>query len=214
MRYRLGWTCIFGYLTWLASLVGAQAVGDVAGRVVCADLRTPCRFASVTIQSAPPKDGASASGTLSHSYGAATDLEGAYTMKGVVPGEYYTTALQPGYLSPYDLAVNETMGEPSLKAQAAEIALERIVVVAGRITTANVQLARGASLSGTVRYEDGGRPFRFLSSCFARTVLDSGSLTPTRAEPGVWRGWASGRRRTTREGFTRRACRRERIPSE
>ncbi len=108
---------------------------------------------------APPrKDSTVAAGTTppSHAYAAATDLEGAFTMKNVVPGEYYMRVVEAGYLSPYDLATNEVAGDSTLKAQALEIALERVSVQAGQTATANVLLSRGASLSGTVRYEDGG----------------------------------------------------------
>ncbi len=135
----------------------AQTTGSVVGRVICADTRTPSCYASVTIDTAPPrKEAAAGTKPPTHSYAAATDLEGAFTMKNVVPGEYYITTIQAGYLSPYDLATNEVHGDSSLKAQAEEIALERISVQAGQTVTANVLLSRGASLSGTVRYEDGG----------------------------------------------------------
>lgn len=142
-------------LAALCASVSAQDTGSVAGHVLCADTRTPCRFASVTIQSAPQKIDIGPA-PPSHSYAAASDLEGAFAMKDVAPGEYYISAVQTGYLSPYDLAANESAGAAGLKAQAVEIALQRVSVAAGQTATANVLLSRGASLSGTVRYEDGG----------------------------------------------------------
>lgn len=158
------WLCCFR--------MDAQTTGTVAGRVTCADTRTPCRFASVTIESAPAsKDGSPISPkSISplHTYAAATDLDGMFEINSVVPGDYYITALMPGYLSPYDLAANESSGEPSLKPQAMEIALERIIVAAGQTATANVLLSRGASLSGIVRYDDGGPAIQVSVSLFRR----------------------------------------------
>ena len=149
--------CIVGCFGLAGFGAGAQEVGNVAGHVTCADSRTPCRFASVTIQSAPAKNTSSgAAQEKTHSYAADTGLDGAYAIKDVAPGEYYIQAVQAGYLSPYDLAGNETAGDPSLAAKAAEIVLQRFSVAAGQTATVNVLLSRGASLSGTVRYEDGG----------------------------------------------------------
>jgi hypothetical protein len=146
--------CIFGNASAQSSQ-GPQ--GTVSGHLYCADSQTPCRFASVIIQSAPPiRDGKPVeSDAPSHSYSSATDIEGAYQISGVAPGEYYALGKLQGYLSAYDLAVSMYSGDSSLSAQALEIALTRITVEAGRLTVSNLTLSRGASLGGTLHYDDG-----------------------------------------------------------
>jgi hypothetical protein len=76
-------------------------------------------------------------------------------MDHLAAGEYYIVARLAGYLSAYDLVANELKSE-SPAAQALDIALPRITVTTGRLTVANLTLARGASLGGTIRYDDGG----------------------------------------------------------
>jgi hypothetical protein len=113
----------------------------------------------VNLQSAPPAKSSntlSTTATPSQSYSAATDIEGAFQIRGVAPGEYYILGRLAGYLSPYDLASSEFQGDSSLSSRALDVALTRIIVEADHTTTANLILARGASLGGTVRYDDGG----------------------------------------------------------
>jgi len=131
--------------------------GAVSGHVYCADSHTPCRFAKVIIQSVPPaKEGNSSPTALSsHSYSAATDINGEYQIEGVVPGEYYILGQLPGYLSPYDLAASEFEKGSQQSSKALEMALIKIVVDPGQTTMSSLSLARGAALGGTIRYDDG-----------------------------------------------------------
>lgn len=147
---------IFGFACSVTSGQVTPPSGVVTGHVYCADTQTPCRFATVTIQSVPIAiDRTSAPASKAHSYAAPTDLTGSFEIDRVAPGEYYILARLAGYLSPYDLVANELKGE-SVSAQALNIALPRIAVTEGRLTVSNLTLARGASLGGTIRYDDGG----------------------------------------------------------
>ncbi len=132
--------------------------GAVTGHVYCADTHTPCRFASVTLEIAP-QPRASGSGSAKskpRNYAASTDLDGAFQITGVLPGDYYILARQTGYFLPYDLAINEFSDDPAQRAKAIDAVLPRITVTAGLTTTSVLNLAAGASLSGTVRFDDGG----------------------------------------------------------
>lgn len=129
----------------------------VSGHVYCADTQTPCRFASVTLQSAPPAAGSHDSGKAkTNSYAAATDLDGFYQLASVAPGEYYILGRLAGYLSPFDLASSMFQSGSPMAAKAIDSALSRITVDADGATTANLTLSRGAALGGTIRYDDGG----------------------------------------------------------
>jgi hypothetical protein len=142
----------------LSAQNGTTVLGAVAGHVYCADTHTPCRFASVTIETAPPakESGPAAANDPSHSYAASTGLDGAFRISGVAPGDYYILGRQSGYLSPYDIAHSEFQDNPSLSAKALDVALTRITVSSGLTTATNLSLSRGASLTGTIRYDDGG----------------------------------------------------------
>jgi hypothetical protein len=124
--------------------------GTLAGRVVCSDSQAPCRFASVTIQSAPPeqKAGESRSVTTSHSYSAATDITGSFEIREVAPGDYFVLARLEGYLCPYDELKSE-MGENAAPPMAdLNSSLTRVTVAAGQTVLSTVTLSRGASLGG------------------------------------------------------------------
>jgi hypothetical protein len=132
--------------------------GTVSGHVFCADTHTPCRFASVTIEAVPQTKGDSPNPLTSkpRDYSASTDLDGAFQITGVIPGDYYVFARLTGYFLPYDLAVSEFSEDSPLRAKAIDAVLPKITVNAGLTTTSPLNLTSGASLSGTVRFDDGG----------------------------------------------------------
>jgi hypothetical protein len=142
----------------LSAQSGTTVLGAVSGHVYCADTHTPCRFASVTIETAPPskEGGPAAANDPSHSYAASTGFDGAFRISDVAPGDYYILGRQSGYLSPYDIAHSEFQDNPSLSSKALDVALTRITVTPGLTTATNLSLSRGASLAGTIRYDDGG----------------------------------------------------------
>ena len=133
-----------------------QAMGVVSGRVFCSDTQTPCRFASVMIETAPPADAVETKVKDQRSYSTTTDLEGNFQISGVADGDYYILAQMTGYLSPYAMAVGMAPKGSALSAKAVDAALLRIRVANGKPITANLALRRGAALSVTVRYDDGG----------------------------------------------------------
>jgi hypothetical protein len=61
-----------------------------------------------------------------------------------------------GYFLPYDLVTNEFPDGSPMQAKAVDAVLPRITVNAGLTTTSVLNLSLGASISGTVRYDDGG----------------------------------------------------------
>jgi hypothetical protein len=141
----------------LSSAAGAQETGAVSGHVFCSDSQAPCRFANVVLETAPPEVNGvpqPQQGT-NRNYSSPTDLSGAFLITDVAPGDYYILARQSGYLSLYDIAANALNGGAPLPAKALDLSLTRITVAPKQTTIANLSLARGASLSGTVRYDDG-----------------------------------------------------------
>jgi hypothetical protein len=140
-------------------VVFAQATGSVTGHVSCSDTHTPCRFAGVTLQSveslahATPKAGAPPKKVSA--YTGVTGLDGSYQINGVAPGDYYVMAILPGYLDPYDELLSNLPANTPLTQDVLDKALTRVTVAANRPASADITLQRGASLGGTVRFDDG-----------------------------------------------------------
>jgi hypothetical protein len=158
MRPSLFWITALSFCNILHGQTPATMPGVVVGHVYCADTNTPCRFASVTIEAVSQAKGNSADSTKSEprSYATSTDIDGAFQITGVLPGDYYILARMTGYFLPYDLVTNEFPDGSPMRAKAVDAVLPRITVNAGLTTTSVLNLSLGASISGTVRYDDGG----------------------------------------------------------
>jgi hypothetical protein len=141
--------------------------GMITGYVECDDTRTPARFASVFLIPIPVSDaGAKATGasapnsalfaTLRRHDAAKTNLEGEFTLSNISPGSYFVLAELDGYLSPlwqFDEDDLKDMTSETIKKVSA--VLPAVQVEAGKTASAEVTLNRGASISGTVTYDDG-----------------------------------------------------------
>ena len=140
-----------------------EGAGSIAGHVYCGDIHVPARLASVTIQSdasvgIEPSRGA----TVSPSelpISTKTDLDGKFTMSGVKAGKYFVLAWLPGYLSPLARLADETdkFGDPSGGFKhGLEQLVPSVIVEANQTSSIDIRLERGAEISGTVSYDDGG----------------------------------------------------------
>jgi hypothetical protein len=155
--------CLSTALLVLTVLLGVGAVrqavgqetGSVTGHLYCADTHTVCRFGSVTIQSVPAKKKDGAPLGEKHAYSSPTDLEGIFQIDGVAAGDYYILGRCAGYVTPYDVLVAETSGSVTGDNEGLKYALNQVTVAAGRTTSTALTMQRGASISGTVVYDDG-----------------------------------------------------------
>jgi hypothetical protein len=155
---RFHWPLVFVWAL-APSLVSAQAGGSVSGHVVCADTRNYCRFAAVTLQSvesvASATSKAGAQQKKQAHYTGVTGLDGSYQINGVAPGDYYALAILPGYMDPYNQLLSNLPADTPLTQEALDKALTRVTVAANHLSSADITLQRGASLSGTVHFDDG-----------------------------------------------------------
>ena len=147
----------------LASIAQQPApTGTVTGRVLLADTHLPARMASVVLQpivdlTSPahkpdgkdfkPEPNTTITQTL---------LDGSFTIPNVRPGDYYVIAEKLGYLSPLAQLSREDLNHPT-KATADLMAalLTPVTVAANRTSTAEVHLLKGATIAGSIRFDDG-----------------------------------------------------------
>jgi hypothetical protein len=130
----------------------------IAGRVECEDTQAPARFASVFIIPIPVEDAAGklTSPSVSRHDVAKTNRNGEFSLANVPPGDYFVLAELNGYLSPV-----WQFDEEDLKNLTPETVkkltplLPPVRVEAGKTAHADITLERGASISGTITYEDG-----------------------------------------------------------
>ncbi len=133
----------------------AQETGAITGHLYCADTHAVCRFGSVTIQSVPVKKKDGAPPSEKHSYSSVTDMDGVFEIDSAVAGDYYILGRCAGYVTPFDFLVAETSGKVTSEDEGLKYALNPVTVVAGRTTSTSLTMQRGASISGTVLYDDG-----------------------------------------------------------
>ena len=134
--------------------------GGVMGHVICTDTHAPARGARIMLFSF-------ASLTEAHGpigivngqpHTAVTGLDGAFFLSHVAPGEYIVMALAAGYLSPMDGMEMPRDGKQSDAKVLAETLRKNgpTVRVSGQgAARIDIELVRGAVLSGKVVYSDG-----------------------------------------------------------
>lgn len=119
--------------------------GVVSGHVLCADTNAPARLARVMLTPLHAAGGAP---------GATTHLDGSYTISDITPGRYLVTAELPGYLSSFSLMDERTRSHLRTldKAPAGAVIID---VANGLPVNVDLTLQRGASVSGSIVYDDG-----------------------------------------------------------
>jgi hypothetical protein len=141
-----------------------EDLGTVTGHILCADTQRPARLAEVRLvplqgSDATAKD--SKSNFNEDSVGASlppieTDMTGSFTVHNVHPGQYYLRVDLGGYLTPLAGFSREQFSQPSPEIKLRMNRELQIVSVLPHATVqADASLLRGASISGTVLYDDG-----------------------------------------------------------
>lgn len=164
MRYTSCVLALFCSLAFAASAQQAtppQAFGTVIGHVYCSGINAPARLATVTLQpikdlTDPPAESRDHPAPPTVYAPVQTSLDGSFTMPKVAPGYYYVVVQYSGYLSPVSQLTRDDLAHPTpdmLKFIAS--VLPSISIEANRVTTTDIHLQRGASISGTIRFDDG-----------------------------------------------------------
>ena len=144
----------------------AEVFGSVTVHVICGDTNQPARLARVTLQPVgehieemtgmpgAPKSGTFAAGT--NNVTMQTGLDGSVTIPRVSPGRYYVIVQLNGYLSPLAQFTLKEMNKPD-DATRSEIekTIPVVAVAAQQSSPLTVRLVHGATISGTLRFDDG-----------------------------------------------------------
>ncbi|HEY3989230.1 MAG TPA: carboxypeptidase-like regulatory domain-containing protein [Acidobacteriaceae bacterium] len=147
------WFSLCG-LSMRAQSTAQAARSVVSGHVVCADTNAPARLAKVTLNPLENIDVKTAFDSEA-ARGATTDMDGGFSIPEVAPGRYLVLVELAGYVS--GISGLDTQAREHLK-DAARMPPEGSTVVDvanGLPVSVDVTLERGASVSGTIRYDDG-----------------------------------------------------------
>jgi hypothetical protein len=156
------WTILLALLPTLAvSQSSAQSstprpedLGTVTGHITCADTQRPARFARIRLV---PKGSEDDGENLSF---VQTDISGFYAIRNVQPGQYYLRVDLAGYIDPlFESSRGKPTAPDNKQPHDSKLSADNdpdIITVAGRSELrADATLHRAASISGTVRYDDG-----------------------------------------------------------
>jgi hypothetical protein len=143
-----------------SSDVAGNAFGSVSGHVYCSDTNQPARFATVILEPGPEKETIPAkTGRIVSNSGppaARTGLDGSFIFSGVKSGTYFLVAEYAGYVSPLaNLAPEDIRSDDPADIEKVQKALLKVIVAANKDSAQDIELERGAAISGTVRYDDG-----------------------------------------------------------
>jgi len=112
-----------------------------------------------------------------------TTLDGSFQVPRVPPGTYYVVVKHPGYLSPFSQFSNADLVHPSLDVQQRIAALlPTVTVSANNVANIDIRLTRGASVAGTVTFDD-GTPYAGASVSLMQRGAD-GKLAQARLSEG------------------------------
>ena len=139
------------------------STGTITGHVFCSDTNEPARFAQVSLENIPTPSATKAEPTgfapptdTSSAGKVQTSLDGSFTLAHVKPGSYYVVVTKQGYLAPRDIFTPQQLADtsPEMLTHRAEL-IAHVTVEANRAETIEIRIDRGASVSGTVLYDDG-----------------------------------------------------------
>ena len=149
------WVCLPLCLPICLPLWAQRATrSTVSGRVVCADTNAPARLAKVTLNKLEDLDTKRVTENEA-ARGATTDMEGAFSIPEVAAGRYLVLVELAGYvsgISGLDTEAREHLKSAALTPPEGSTVID---VANGLPVTVEVTLERGASVSGSIRYDDG-----------------------------------------------------------
>jgi len=158
MRHRLAFTVLAIATATASGQSRTNNTGTITGHVFCSDTNEPARFAEVSLApiATPSKSKSASSTAATDGRSVETTLDGSFTIPKVKPGAYYVVVKKSGYINPHTAFTADQLAHPTADIRSLIAAsMPHVVVEANHSETAEVSLERGASVSGTIRYDDG-----------------------------------------------------------
>jgi hypothetical protein len=138
---------------------GPLAAGGISGKVMCADTHTPARGARIMVMAASAFGvGEEKETNPGPPQMAITALDGSFRVPHVPPGDYFILVFASGYLSPLDGVMVSNTKDSAQQRSVGALLQEKApkVSIHGQETArVDVELQRGAILTGRVVYSDG-----------------------------------------------------------
>jgi hypothetical protein len=148
--------CAAAAIAAAAPMWGQSAdTGSVTGHVYCADTQKPARFAHVRLQ---PVEAQEVRFGIRFGRGggfATTGSDGSFGITGVAPGEYYVDVMMPGYIQPLRGLLRDLQNLPPADRDRVTAQLTPVSVAANQAANVQVMVYRGATIAGTVSFDDG-----------------------------------------------------------
>jgi hypothetical protein len=148
--------------------------GSVIGHVYCADTQKPARFANVRLQTVDEQEGQFAGRFGGRGGFATTGSDGSFRITGVSPGDYYADIMMPGYIQPFRGLIRNLDNLSQAERDHITAQLTRVSVAASQSANVQVMIYRGATISGTVSFDDSAPAAGVALQAF---VLPSNSST-------------------------------------
>jgi hypothetical protein len=155
--------------------------GSVTGHVYCADTQKPARFANIRLQ---PVEAQEVRFGIRFGRGggfATAGSDGSFRITGVSPGEYYVDVMMPGYIQPLRGLLRDLQNLPPADRDRVTAQLTPVSVAASQTANVQVMIYRGATITGTVSFDDGAPAAGVAMQAF---VLPS-SATGTQSAAGT-----------------------------
>lgn len=177
------------------SLAQSADTGTVTGHVYCADTQKPARFANLRLE---PVDSASNSGDsrvmFQRNFGgrggfATTDSDGAFRITGVAPGDYYADVMMPGYIQPLRGMLNDTANLSQADRDRITTQLTRVNVAANQTANVQVMIYRGATINGTVSFDDSSPAAGVSVQALILPASSGGAPNTTNTQQGSFAGF-------------------------
>jgi hypothetical protein len=142
----------------LAALPAPAQSGDsgtVTGHVYCADTQKPARFANIRLESAETQGGRFGGQFGGRGGFATTGSDGSFRMTGVSAGDYYVDVMMPGYIQPLRGLLRDLQNLTPADRDRIASQLTRVSVATNQAANVQVMIYRGATIGGTVSFDDG-----------------------------------------------------------
>lgn len=177
-------------LVTLPVLGQSADTGSVTGHIYCADTQKPARFANIRLQ---PVEAQEVRFGVRFGRGggfATTGSDGSFRITGVSPGEYYVDVMMPGYVQPLRGLLRDVQNLTPADRDRLTAQLTSVSVAANQSANVQVMIYRGATIGGTVSFDDGAPAAGVAMQAFVMPSSATGTQGTTSTQQPSFAGFA------------------------